>query len=77
MFLVNRMHIFNRFDFNNNTIFSQQINPESFIITGFIVDKCHRNLPLNLQAAFYQLMIKDGFINGLQQSGSQRLVNQE
>lgn len=66
---------FDRFYFQDQPVFNQEINPESGIESMAVKFDWNRNLPGNLQSSFFKSPAKNRLINGLEQARAQLAVD--
>ncbi len=75
--IKHREHFLNRLQFDDDTFVDQQVQPQTGIETKIVIGHWNRDLSLSRKAPTFQLVYKARFVNGFQQSWSQRRVNLE
>ena len=72
---MHRREGFDRFDFNDDAVFDDQVRSKSYFNLDAFIDNGDRLLPDDAQSPLFELIRQDYFVDRLQQSWSQAGVN--
>ncbi len=75
LLFVDRGDDLNRFDFDDYEILDDEVRTKADLDAGAVIDDRDGLLPGNVQAATLQLEREDGFVDGLQEAGTEGRVH--